>query len=262
MVQPSIDSRPGGTGHVPRHLVNELLSVGGAIREAAAGAHNLVELIRSQRVGARPLAEAIPTCVEGAPPEMLRRLEIACQSVIGKRDPDVSALVERVIDGQRGLRAASLHRASRIGARARLGLEVSVSALARDLSALSRSAELLGAASTPRKVVVELDELLASAVPFHSRGDGDGEGRGEGGAFRTDPRIATAMIDLARSLSSDPRQPLVSRDRDGRLRLRFARANGSDPDSAAAPTPSLVSAAASLVGHAVIIDSDQIELLF
>jgi hypothetical protein len=231
-----------------------LLAVGGAIREAAAGAHNLVELIRSQRVGPRPLAEAIPTCVEGAPPEMLRRLEAACQSVMGKRDPDVSALVERVVDGQRGLRAASMLRASRLGARARLELEVSVSALARDLSALSRSAELLGAASIPRKVVVELDELLVPA--------GTSDSRGHGGALRTDPRIAAAMISLAQALSSDASKPVVSRDDDGRLRLCFSRTNGAAPESAAGPSPSLVSAAASLVGHSVIIGTHQIELLF
>lgn len=233
--------------------VGELAALLDALREAAVGAHNLVELLRSHRVGPRQLARALPACLEGSTPEILSRLGDALVGVLGCPAPALNGLIDRAAVAHRRLAAGQSLRASQLGARSRLELDAAAVTLARDLSVLSRGAELLVAAASPRVVSVELGDLLRDDA-----GTADGEG---GLAIQTDPRVASAMIALARAIAGASCAGVTSRDPDGRVRVTFACGAPFDAAAQAALQP-VVATAAAMVGHGLSIGEAHVELLF
>lgn len=218
----------------------------GAIREGVAAIHNLGQLLRSPRVGPRPLARAIPEVREGC--EALRGALDDLRTALGARlgaETDLAQLAGAALDlaarRVEGLALALEGNEKRpVEARRRLAVEGEVRKVAGDLDTVLWLVDLLAAVASPRPVQVDLAEVLrnrwspvpaASSVPVRVDVGADA-------SFSGDPRVAPLLIELAVAvLARDVRESgarlRAERRDDGRLVVRVTR------EVAATPAPAV-----------------------
>lgn len=194
----------------------------GAARDGVGSVHNLGHLLRSMRVGARPLAQAIVEVRDGC--GALRAAFVALRAVVRDRQPlcandAADALFEGALANIDAL-AATLDHADRAAtdARSRLAVEVAVRRAGTELDGVLCLSDLLVAARAPCPVPLELDDVLrlhlcgprtVSAQVTLTLEPGDY-------SFNGDPVVASLLVEVA--LAS------VARRRSRTLRIAPTRA--------------------------------------
>ena len=193
----------------------------GAARDGVGALHNLANLLRSLRVGAKPLARAIVDVRDGC--GTLRAAFVSLRAVVaGRQPPSTRAAAEVLFDGAvEAIDALSgaLGRAdaNAIDARARLSVEVVVRRAGAELDGVLCLADLLVAAGSPSAVSLDLADVVrlrlcgprtASATVVVTLEPGDY-------TFVGDPVVAASLLEVA--LAS------VARPRAAGLRLRAER---------------------------------------
>jgi hypothetical protein len=138
----------------------------GSVRDGLAVLQNLETLLRSPKIGPRPLEQVVGELRSSCAP-----LDLAFCTLIGQianRDPGVHVvgkLMDFVASRVREL-CVALERGSRrdMGARSRLALESDVHRLGGDLGAVQGLVDMLDAATRNSVTELEVDQIIATAL--------------------------------------------------------------------------------------------------
>jgi len=143
----------------------DLSSLVGEVREGVTLVQNLVQILRSPRVGPRQLSRALPELVSACDQVVgpLSRLATASADVLSTDRPAVEALAELSSRSIACLRAVSAQLADTVGeglgARRRLEIDALASSAAEELSELCRLGELASYVAAPRPDRVDLADV-------------------------------------------------------------------------------------------------------
>jgi hypothetical protein len=180
----------------------------GAVREGVAAIQNLGQLLRSPRVGLRPLARALPEMREGceALAAALSDFERAVAACFGE-DDELSVATRQMLApmvASIAMFSGSLEGREKrpLEARRRLAIETELRKLAPELEAVLWLADLVAAAAATRVVAAELVEVLRkrwATAPSALVASVRVEVAPEHG-FAGDPRIAALLLELGASV--------------------------------------------------------------
>jgi len=229
----------------------DLSSLVGEVREGVTLVQNLVQVLRSPRVGPRQLSRALPelasACEQAIGP--LSRLAASSMDVLSKDTSAVGALSELSARAIACLRAVSTRLADtsdRLGARRRLEIDALAASAVKELTALCSLGELVSYLAAPRPGDVDLADVAGVGLdsPQLER------------TVRADVRMLTLFLDVASrevsgtALEGAVDKGMVSLQRGANRRPLLLMRGGSAPASgASAVIHEVLTAVARRSGH-------------
>lgn len=232
----------------------DLSSLVGELREGVTLVQNLVQILRSPRLGPRQLSRELPELAQASDQvaQPLRRLAAASADVLAAEPEAVEALTllsERATTAQRQVSAELTDLShDELGARRRLEIDAVASTAVEHLAALCHLGELLSFAASPRIASVDLADVadVGRERPQAER------------MARADSRMVRLLLDMAvRELAHVSLENVagteiveLGRTPDGRVMITV-RAQSSNPvvSESSLATHRVLSAVARRSGH-------------